>query len=312
MTLNDFIHWSICKIKCERKDSTETFYDYVSRILKEWQANLSLVDKNELLECIKLEMIKPTKEKSFYQLIHNITEKYIEILKYSYQGDVFEAITLLRKLLYAQKYTQYKLSDKYINYFSFKRVTTDKHLYRVIYYRNETLQNCNHVPFEKRNLAKHNRFNAFGYPCLYLSENKDVCVLEIGGKRENEKMFYSKFMHKRDISYLNLTIPQNLSEMTIYDKFCFIIKYPMLLLCSTSTVEDDKYEEEYLFSQLLIPALFLTNNEIFSYKGIAYNSVIDYKTLNLVIPAKLKADEIKPQNKVAEYISDIITEDGPY
>lgn len=313
MTLNEFINWSIIELKQSREEKS-TFYDYAKCKLNEWQCKIKEVNISELLVCIQKETIKPIKEKSFYNFLNHITNIYLEILKYTYQGNLFEAIVLLRNLLYKQKYTQNKLTDEYINYFSVN-IIDDKEYFRVVDFKAEECPtNCNHVPFDKRNGAKHSRFNSFGYPCLYLSNNLGNCIEEVGELKKSHKRYYSKFVHKKSSTiYFNLTIPVDASCMSDYDKFCFIITYPMFLLCISPTTEDAKFEEEYFFPQLLFPALFLTeNNEHLNHFGIAYNSTKDYMVVNLAIPAKLDSDEVIPQNIICDFISENITEIGPF
>lgn len=311
MTINDFISWSILHLDKSRKDVT--FYDYAKCMLNEWRTKLTQVNIPELLTCINKETVKPIKQAAFYNLINYIIEKYLEILKYAYQGNLFDAINLLRKLLYKQKYTQNKLQDNYINYFSFKCIAPQNTFYRIVDFCNdEQPKNCNHIPFKIRQLAKHNRFNIFGYPCLYLSENLNSCINEVGILDKNKKRYYSKFKNKGTSVYFNLTIPNNVSSLSEVDKFSFIITYPMLVLCLSRTLGDSKFEEEYLFPQLLLPSLFLTNNEdTLKHIGIAYNSTKDYNSINLVIPAKLNSNEIIPQNLVCDFISNNIDEFGP-
>ena len=90
MSIDDFIKWSIRNLEQTRKDNV-IFFDYAKCKLEEWQLKLKAVNVSELLDCTKKQIVKSNKERSFYNLINYISQQYIEILKYTYQGNLFEA-----------------------------------------------------------------------------------------------------------------------------------------------------------------------------------------------------------------------------
>ena len=314
MNLSDFIDWSIDLLRNSQRGDL-IFYEYAKTKLDEWTNQLKMVNKSDLRSCIKDETTTAIGIKSFYNLINHIIGKSLEILRRTYQGDYYESIVLLRKLFYKQSSMQYKLNDRYINYFKFTLVK-DVHqkFFRVVDFNKDyTPTNCNHVPFTKRNLAKHGRFNLYGFPCLYLSENIHNCCKEVGDVVNKHTRYFSEFTHVKQTFYLNLTLPNKNTALTVYDKFCFIITYPILFLCLSPTSGDSPFEEEYLFPQLLLPSLFLTYKfDHVSHVGIAYNSTKDFRTLNLVIPAKLNENEVIPNNNISEFILSKFNEIGPF
>lgn len=313
MHLDEFINRSIDQLKSNFGE--RCFYDRAVDSLYKWAEDLKKVDSIELSDCVRHQLSNVNSTRSFNNLINKIIKQYLQILKYTYQGNVFEAIVALRKLLFNKTYTENKLTDLYYNYFTFSQILTHQKFYRIVSFdKNVTPINCNHVPFDKRNSAKHNRFNTFGFPALYLSDSIEGCKYELDYCSDQNNMYYSEFTHSITSYYFNLTIPSQ-SLKANYDKFCFIITYPMLFLCLAHTKGSNQFEEEYLFSQLLFPTLFLSSPTSAlppSYLGIAYNSTKDYNTLNLVIPAKLEKDEIYPKNIISKYISSTLIENGPF
>ena len=308
--LNELINNLASTLGQER--NTPTFYQFVINKFNGYVSVLQdnadsidyLLQNTEELRCKKTSI-------RFINLIKSINKRCIEILSRAYKGDLLSATAQLKSLLVVQKYTYYKLMDVYANYLQFKRIE-DYELFRCVDFKSgEVPVSCNHVPFNLRHLASKQRFNQIGVPCLYLSTSLDCCQQEIGDVAKENERWYGTFKAKRNLFFADFTIPSpdEVKTMSFYDKFSFLVTYPLRLLCLTKAKEgNSQFVEEYLFSQLFLHVLFLSEHDNFqNFDGICYTSMKDGSCLNFVIPAKYQSN-IPPVEGLSDFIESIIEE----
>jgi hypothetical protein len=165
-----------------------------------------------------------------------------------------------------------------------------------------------HIPFEKRNLVKRQRFSLPGLPCLYLSTSIYTCWEELNRPNINN-VHASRFdLNESDIKLLFLDqrteIIRNMIEQT-YEKCSeasqmhikkFIVSFPLLLACSIKVNDyNSDFVPEYIIPQLLLQWVnncdgidgiqYISNKTKYSIEPITFES-----ETNIVIPPKKFSD----------------------
>lgn len=299
------------------KSYTESnFYSYVENAFKTVSVLAEMDDAD-----VKM-LNKETKDNVFktycsklriINLIRAIQKTCLNILEYAYKGDLQSASMLLGRLLYIPKYTQYKLMDVYGNYFQMQ-YDRPNHFYRC---RDEEKQpdDCWHVPFELRHKASCSRFNMSGYPCMYLSDSEVCASQELGKLEKGKKRWAQSFTPTKPLFFLNLSMPkeQEIKEMRTYDKLCFLLTYPIAILCLARTKTKGWFHEEYLFSQLFLQTLFLHDKHFDNgFQGICYSSTKCLDGKNYVIPATDYNAKILLEGHSKAILDILATIDIPY
>lgn len=156
-----------------------------------------------------------------------------------------------------------------------------------------------HIPYHSRHLARNDRYNMAGRPCLYLSSRLNLAWKECGMP---QKFYYATFENKManndDWKYLYFCSPRDVKNLLVgsmSDEIRqFIIKYlksyPLIFICSIVNMHhDNPYKPEYIFPQLLMQWIERNFDKI---KGIVYFPCVDHddirfwKGYNVVLPAK--------------------------
>lgn len=307
MNIDNLIQELIKYIPFENKTS-QSYSDFIEEKLNLFINLIDKVSEDDLKKIISSEFCKNPTKKRFINLEKCICKKCLEILSSIIKGDLFNALTQLNKLLQDKSSIQYKLKELLISYFGIEILKNP--LYRIVEFSaKENPQNCNHIPYEMREKANIGRFNMNGYPSLYLSDSIDGCLKELSGSSSKEK-YSSSFIPKKDypIVVFDLTLPkeEQLESFTDFDKFKFILTYPLYIMCLS--INNTKFKYEYLFPQLLFHLLFLSekDNNIYNIRGIAYSSTKDPKNTNYIIPAMMKKSLLYKGH--CEYISELFTE----
>lgn len=308
MDINNFIRELIKCFPFQNNNTLLSYSDFIEEKLHAYIELLEKVNDDGLIKIISSEFCKNPTKKRFINLEKCICNRCLDILSLIIKGDLYNAITQLNKLLQNNYSIQYKLNERLINYVRIKILKNP--LYRIVEYsREENPQNCNHVPYEMREKANMDRFNMNGYPCLYLSDSIDGCKKELSNSNNKEK-YSSSFTPKMNpqIVFFDLILPKQdyLESITDFDKFRFILTYPLYIMCLS--INNTKFKYEYLFPQLLFHLLFFSekNNNTYNIRGIAYSSTKDPKHTNYIIPAMMKNKLL--YNGHSEYISDLFTE----
>lgn len=312
MDLQSLISELVANLGCKQRKQ-QTFYCFIKFQFEEYERLLKKVDKKQfesmLSEAREL-MGKPTKLR-FLNLMKVIHAKCLEILQLAYKGDVLNASVLLEKLLTVKKCTKGYLQDKYVNYLK-NEEGQGKCYYRIVDFpKGKILPNCNHMPYNLRSKASAGRFNLLGIPCLYLASSEMTALAEIGNLDDKNDRWLGTFKAVHKLFFLNFTIPtlEEISAMRDYDKFSFLITYPMLLLCLVPVDEDNaKFHEEYLFSQLFVHVMYMNKKGEFYSDGICYSSMRDKKGINYIIPALYNQREPVFDDRISDFVSERVDE----
>lgn len=286
------IHVLITQLSKELpKSYTESnFYSYVENAYSTYISALGEIDDADVKdlneEANVLGFTSYCSRVRIINLVKAIQKICLNILEFAYKGDLQSASMLLGRLLYVPKYTQYKLMDVYGNYFRMK-LDSPNYLYRC---RDEENQpdGCWHVPFELRYKVSCSRFNMSGYPCMYLSDSEECASKELGKIRDGKKRWVQIFTPSKPMFFLNLSMPkeQEIKTTRAYDKLCFLLTYPIAILCLAKTKTEGRFHEEYLFSQLFLQTLFLHEKHFANgFQGICYSSTKCPAGKNYVVPA---------------------------
>lgn len=145
-----------------------------------------------------------------------------------------------------------------------------------------TVEHILHVPYDKRNYAREERYSKASEPCLYLGVTSFVCAEECGWKHGSKDDMYTAIFvpneYGKQLKILNLAFSQHLinglglgmvnQEIELKIQSDMLKLYPLLLATSFTVKEDRKcVKYEYLISQCLIKVL----HEI-GIDGVAYLS----------------------------------------
>lgn len=285
------------------------FYDFIKGQLENYVSLLSATDKKEFEGMLNAadELYGENTQKRFANLIKVINQKCLEILRFAYKGDAYNATSALLGLMTKHNTTKYYLSDRYLNYLKF---TSDNgHLY----YRclkvgtNNIPKNCNHLPYNLRHFASPSRFNQTGFPCLYIASSLEIAEKESYCK-DKDIVYVGEFKARKNLFYLNFCIPtkEDVEKMTEHDVFAFLVTYPLLLLCLVTTDDKDaKFHEEYLFPQLFFHLLYTTKcDDVVYWDGIRYSSTLDRNGYNIVVPASYKQEEPPIDDSISDFINE--------
>jgi hypothetical protein len=159
-----------------------------------------------------------------------------------------------------------------------------------------------HIPFEKREMVKTQRFSIPGLPCLYLGNTIYLCWEELRRPDINQIQISRFEIDLDEFTLLNLSMyPQKfnyvyelftLVEKQRLDRFTrYIVTWPIVLSCSLKTLNDQsQFKPEHIIPQLVLQWVCSEHKM----DGIMYfSSRIDpnvKKTpgshINFVLPAK--------------------------
>lgn len=140
-----------------------------------------------------------------------------------------------------------------------------------------------HVPFEKRSIISPNRFSIAGFPCLYISNNLDCCIEEVGAKN-GESMYASVFNPQKQLKVLDLRIVKEIEKDDISN---YILLLPLLISCSYEAKIEGNYVPEYNIPQLMMHYILKSKYKE-NIDGIAYSSTKkpENDIVNYVFPVR--------------------------
>lgn len=312
MNLQSLILELVSSLACNHRKQ-QTFYCFIIFQFDEYERLLKKVDKNQFESMLSEagELMGKSTKLRFLNLIKVIHTKCLEILQLAYKGDVLNATALLEKLLIVKKYTKGYLQDMYVNYLKNEEGQGSCYYRIVDFPKGKMLPNCNHMPYNLRSKASAGRFNLLGVPCLYLASSEKTALAEIGNLDNKNDRWLGTFNAVRKLFFLNFTIPtsEEISVMNDYDKFSFLITYPMLLLCLVPVADETtRFHEEYLFSQLFAHVMYMNKKENIYSDGICYTSMRDKEGVNYVIPALYKRSEPIFDDRISDFVSERVDE----
>ena len=114
-----------------------------------------------------------------------------------------------------------------------------------------------HIPFDKRNLIKTQRFSIPGYPCLYLANSIYVAWEEMR-RPELTKLHSVRLATQRKIKYLDLsnTFYQKKFDRTNLDESNLLLHltaWPLIAACSIKVPDSDAaFKPEYVIPQMVL------------------------------------------------------------
>lgn len=314
MNLQSLILELVTSLGCNhRHRKQQTFYCFIKFQFDEYERLLKKVDKKQFESMLSEagELMGKSAKLRFLNLMKVIHTKCLEILQLAYKGDVLNASALLEKLLMVKKYTKGYLQDMYVNYLKNEEGQGNCYYRIVDFPKGKMLPNCNHMPYNLRSKASAGRFNLLGIPCLYLASSEKTALLELGDKNENNSRWLGTFKALRNLRFLKFTIPsvRDISAMSDYDKFSFLVTYPLLQLCLVPVADENaRFHEEYLFSQLFTHIMYMNKNSNFYSDGISYSSMRDKGGVNYIIPALYKQREPVFDDRISDFVSERVKE----
>lgn len=165
-----------------------------------------------------------------------------------------------------------------------------------------------HIPFDKRDDVKTQRYSIPGLPCLYLGNSIFTCWEELRRPSIAEIQVARFELNLNEFNFLDLsTVPQVIMHLYrvedsdfrsqfIYDFLHYLITWPLMLACSIVTKhEDATFKPEHIIPQLLLQWV-CTKHNVDGIKYFSTRADYDIKTnsgllINYVLPVKEVAKE---------------------
>ena len=126
--------------------------------------------------------------------------------------------------------------------------------------REHTFHDMFHIPLNKREIVKTQRYSAPGYPCLYLGNTVYSCWEEMHRPHFDDQMF-SGFRVRTDFDLYDLRIPKREEfGMAYLEKTS--VRLPLIIACMMKVKDTDApFKPEYIVPQLLIETIICKNRE---------------------------------------------------
>lgn len=277
-----------------------TFYEFIDKKLQGFLCRCHTISEDELKLVMNGNFEGKLTKQRFLNATRRITEKYMQILQYTYMGDLKSAIRYMKELMFNKKHLSQYLTDYYANYLE-PKIHHDISLYRMRDVKKDEGKpdNCWHIPFAQRRHATIQRYNSSGYPCLYLADSEKTATKELGYLDGEYNRWCSKYTinksenEKTSFSVFDLTIPSNesiLKENCRYTLLVWLLTYPLRLLCSMK-VDDErcKFPDEYVFPQLYFHWRYLMKGYDCG-DGFMYSSTKNPGGVNYVFPAQYNSN----------------------
>lgn len=273
----------------------DIFYEFINKKIEGFVNTINQIDAESLQEILKSEFqvehfVGSCTKLRFMNCMKKICKDWLCILTLCYKGNLMDANILMKKVLHSRCYSKY-LVENYIEYFSFNLERREYYRMRDNKIKDEEgneikVENCWHVPYDKRTFASIGRYNLWGYPCLYLGNCKETCDAELGELKEDERRWVGTFSLKKSILLYDLRIPTSgmIEKAEKYDLFRMLLTYPIIALCSSRS-NGKGFNEEYFIPQLLFHQILIAGNKETSHKGIIYSSTQNEGGYNIVLPA---------------------------
>lgn len=266
----------------------ERFYDLYKRLIDNYTKKLKQLDEKDYNNiCIEGTYLNAS-FKDILSASKYICDKMTNILELCYASRMYEANKNLSNLLTCKKLINL-LGEELINRFKVNGIENCT-LYRIVDVNKTEVSNINsgHVPFDKRYLIGDGRFNISGCPCLYMSNNWECAIDEIGALKESNTRLVFSYKPKANSWFLNLVVPTEewINDANGYELSSFILLYPLFVLCLTCASNGkSSFNEEYMISQLLYQVIFYQeHNDYTPPCGIKFTSTKNKNCINYVVP----------------------------
>ena len=327
MLVKDFVKRWYSQLPLDKEDvdkKHETYYQFMHYVYKQFITSLGTdVDEEDLVKCLdpgtsSLEHFRaPYTKIRFVHCLEKICKQNLQILALCYKGNLPAACKALEKELFSAYLGKY-LGEHYINNIRFE-IERDTMFFRMRDERiyddkghENVVDNCWHVPFDKRHCAATCRFSLLGYPCLYLGDNKNTSDAEIGPLEAGKRRWVAPFEFKQPVLLYDLRIPseEDIDNKDSFGLFQLLLNYPLIAICSAKSHRKG-FNEEYYFPQLFFHFLLSPGDDrALSYKGIAYSSTKWAGGYNIVLPA-FYTGGIPPEESYSQVLKDLLKTDKP-
>lgn len=292
----------------------------------------------EVAQELRQDLAYQTDSFRYIEEIENSLHRYIKTLyRYTEAKKSIHRITefsnnlilVLREYYLGQHTSAYELFTESMNLLNlsplYTAVLPEQKLYRARKKGKQTRFNrmdFYHIPFEKRIKVSSQRYSFPGLPCVYMGSSIDVCLLELGGDRNNLAVAELQVVPNKSCYLLDLTgiFNKPVEQMSIAEQNDFFELLPLIYLCSTRINEDVRNDniqliaakdENYFRPDYIVPQLlleYMLDKTAWKEKtiiGIQYYSVQEDfytkwlegdfgfldKMKNVVIPVRTNGDE---------------------
>lgn len=126
--------------------------------------------------------------------------------------------------------------------------------------REHTFREMFHIPLNRREIVKTQRYSAPGYPCLYLGNTVYSCWEEMHRPHFDDLMF-SGFRVRTGFDLYDLRIPKR-EEFDTAHLEKTTVRLPLIIACMMKVKDTDApFKPEYIVPQLLIETIICKNRE---------------------------------------------------
>lgn len=219
--------------------------------------------KNKLNDLIQ-DMEKAKAQKKYINIVKKYVKAIEETMDNYYMGNIFIAQKIINRLIKGCIKSKIAVSN-INNSIAFKgSLGTEVQFFRarlsdnaIGYKANEML----HIPFDRREIVKSERFSVPGLPCLYLGNTTYDCWIEMGCPPEY-RFNVSPIILDNTQTIFNLAISAtdiiNIDKIDKIEEDCLksLLKLFVLMIATSFRVEQKNrnFKSEYIISQLIMLA----------------------------------------------------------
>jgi|GEM_PF-3291228 len=212
-------------------------------------------------------------KKDIYNIINGTCSGILESLKFCFEGKPSLSTKKMNELLNSLKpYLDFEVLNE----------NNGKYLYRARVGKDFGRNELSYIPFEKRRLAKPQRYSIAGYPCIYFASSIYTCWFELDRPALSE-FVVSQFSVKKDASVKLLDLskrPCDIREelktllmnddekkaISLFEKY--LILWPLLFISSLKKNAENPFNYEFIIPQLVFEWIRIEEE----YQGVKFLS----------------------------------------
>ncbi len=247
MTKDDFIQKVQDSLPIDRK--TDDFLEDVKNTYKGFIDNIKTIDDN-VFKSIEDKTLIIQKVKESSDTIQAVIKKYLD-------GSHGEAYALLKNSI-----TNPDGSLK-IGVITIDKTENNKKYYyraRIDDGTVKSYQDMFHIPNNKREIIKTERFSALGYPCLYLGNSVYDCWEEMG-RPSFDDLCFSGYKVVESFKVYDLRKPTK-EDFDHYDISSIVERLVYVFACQFKVLhKDGHFKPEYIIPQLILELIITSNRK---------------------------------------------------
>ncbi|MBQ7533440.1 MAG: BACON domain-containing protein [Bacteroidales bacterium] len=247
MTKDEFIQKVQDSLPIERK--TDDFLEDVNNTYKGFIDDIKTIDNN-VFKSIEDKTLIIQKVKESSDIIQSVIKQHLD-------GSHGEAYALLKNNI-TNPDGSLKIGVITID----KTQNNKKHYYRarIDDCTVKSYQDMFHIPNNKREIIKTERFSALGYPCLYLGNSVYDCWEELG-RPSFDDLCFSGYKVVESFKVYDLRKPTK-EDFDNYDLLSILERLVYVIACQFKVLhKDGHFKPEYIIPQLILELIITSNRK---------------------------------------------------